>query len=284
MAIADNQQETSSSLIRNFYYTGFCAGEMSCSIIKATDRGKASYYYTPDLTFSNGDRALLQEVNVVVTQRKGVITPIKGGYNLSIRGRDKVRIALSFFAHYPLIAGDVTNSKLEILREAHAYLSQKVDRKRRSPAENAVIEGYRTTLREIKTKGLSVREFERPIVSDEAIGYFLAGIIDAEGSIGLKRRGNTYQPFFALAMKDRKIVELLQEFLGYGHVRYRSDGVYHYETASFGTVLETAELFTEIYPSKQARMSMRMERLKRILNDHTRGTKVMSIHYDGMLW
>jgi hypothetical protein len=47
---------------------------MSCSVIKANK--KKGYYYTPDVTVSNSDKELLQELNLVVAQGKGVISSI----------------------------------------------------------------------------------------------------------------------------------------------------------------------------------------------------------------
>lgn len=282
MSIADNQQETSPSSIRNFYYSGFCAGEMSCSIIKAIDK-TGHTYYTPDFTVSNQDVTLLQDINRVIGQDKGVLSPVKGSYNLSLRGKDKVETALNFFDRFPIIAGDLANTRLHILREAMSYLGRKEDCP--SSERIPVLERYRAQLRGLKRAKLHVRGFELPSVSDDAIGYFLAGVVDAEGSVGLRRRDRTYQPFFAVAMKDQKVVELLHDFLGYGYIYYRpSDGVYHYETGSFRNVLHAITLFTDVYPSKQGQMKMRMEKLRRILNDHTRDTKIIPIRYDGRLW
>lgn len=282
MPIADNQQETSSSSVRSFYYSGFCAGEMSCSIIKAIDK-TGHTYYTPDFTVSNQDVTLLQDVNRVIGQDKGVLSPVKGSHNLSLRGKDKVEIVLGFFNRFPIIAGNLANAKLQILREAMGYLGRK--KECFSPERIPILERHRTELRELKRAKLPVREFDLPSVSDDAIGYFLAGVVDAEGSVGLRRRDETYQPFFAVAMKDQKVVELLRDFLGYGYIYYRpSDRVYHYETGSFRNVLRAITLFTDVYPSKHGQMKMRMEKLRRILNDHTRDTKVIPIRYDGRLW
>ena len=55
--VPDNQQETSQFC--KFYYTGFCVGEMSCSIIRANH--KNGVYFTPDFTISNTDLNLLKE-------------------------------------------------------------------------------------------------------------------------------------------------------------------------------------------------------------------------------
>jgi hypothetical protein len=84
-------------------------------------------------------------------------------------------------------------------------------------------------------------------------------------------------------MKDRQIVELLQDFLGFGHVRRRLDGVYHYEAGGFQDVLAAVRLFTNVYPCQQQRARERLDKLERILNDHTRDTST-PLYYDGELW
>lgn len=272
------------SVFHHFYYTGFCAGEMSCSIIKATNK-TGGYYYTPDVTVSNGDTMLLQEINTVVAQEKGVISPIKGGYNLSIRGRAKVKMALSFFEKYPFIAGDIANSKIVILRRAMDSLCEKKEQQRRSSVQEELIEECRSQLQEMKKTGVPVWEFNHRSVDEDAIGYFLCGVSDAEGSVGLKRRDNTYQAFFSVAMKDKRIIELFQTFFGYGYIYFRPEsGVYHYTTADFGRVSEIVRTFMEVYPSKQQHMRTRLEKLRGILNDHTRDAKHIPMPYDGKLW
>jgi hypothetical protein len=267
-----------------FYYTGFCAGEMSCSIIKATNK-TGGYYYTPDVTVSNNDKVLLQEINRVIAQERGVISPIKGGYNLSIRGREKVKIALSFFENYPFISGDIVNSKVQILRKAMDSLSEKKQNQHRSSTQMELIEGYRSQLQEMRKTGIPIWEFNLQSISRDAIGYYLCGVADAEGSVGLKHCRDYYQPFFAVAMRDEKIVNLFKYFLKYGFLCYRPESnVFHYETGSFWDVMETVKTFTEKYPSKQQHMRSRLKKLKGILNDHTRDTERTPIYYDGKSW
>ena len=48
----DNPQEM---LKRNFYFSGFMAGEMSCSIIKIINRHPHGHYYAVDITITNAD-------------------------------------------------------------------------------------------------------------------------------------------------------------------------------------------------------------------------------------
>lgn len=269
---------------QSFYYSGFCAGEMSCSVLKMSNKGQG-YYYTPDVTVANSDKFLLQQLNVVVAQGKGHITSIKGGYNLSVRGKERVKIVLSFFEQYPFITGDIVNSKVDILRKAVSCLSEKKQSNVRSSVQEDFIEECRAQLQEIKKTGLPRQEFAFVKVDTHAIGYFLCGVSDAEGSVGLKKRNETYQAFFSVAMKDRKIIELFQEFLGYGYIYFRPEsGVYHYTTTDFWRVSEVVKTFTEIYPSRQQHMKERLEKLKGILNDHTRGTEHVPIYYDGKMW
>ena len=78
---ADNQQEAS-RFCNYYYYTGFCVGELSCSVIRATDKRGKGYYFMPDITISNADLNLLKEINQIVASDIGNISPIKGGYNL----------------------------------------------------------------------------------------------------------------------------------------------------------------------------------------------------------
>lgn len=56
----DNPQEM---LKNNFYFSGLIAAEMSCSIIKATNKKPYDHYYMVDLTVTNADRRLLHGCN-----------------------------------------------------------------------------------------------------------------------------------------------------------------------------------------------------------------------------
>jgi len=271
---ADNQQETAPSSIRNFYYTGFCAGEMSCSIIRAFDRSQKSYYYTPDLTISNKDIRLLYDVNRSIAQGKGIVTKIKGGYNLSIRGKKRVKDAPRFFETYPIIAGEIAGAKIETLKLALAILNKQKNCLRRLPSQEKEIERFRSFFKRIKGNKIPLHFVEHHPIDNEARGYFLAGIIDAEGSIDFKKSGKRTQPYFALAMRDREIINLLKDFLSDGNVRKRCDGVYHYETNAVKTIIKIINLFTKKYPSRHRKTKKRMEAmLSRILNDCTRSRK-----------
>lgn len=265
MTSADDQQETFPAPSAGFYYTGFCAGEMSCSIIKATDKSQSSFYYTLDFTVTNKDRQLLEEVNAVIASGSGVITRIWGGYNLSMRGREKVGLVLDYFESFPIIVGDLARSRLAVLQEALRFQSRITDRTKRSPAAEAAIEHYRSLLRRIKESGQPLQEFDRINAAHGSVRQFLAGVMDAEGSIGFKKRGRTAEPFFAIAMKDRKIIELFPEFLGFGSVRHRGDGLCHYEVNSADDVLEVVEIF--FHSCRRNETKVQMEQVRRILND-----------------
>jgi len=187
-----------------------------------------------------------------------------GGYNLSMRGKEKVRLILDYFDSFPIIVGDLAQSRLLILREAFDLQSQ-TGRTKRSPATEAAMEQYRALLQQIKKSGQPYQEFERIYADHESVRQFLAGIVDAEGSIGFKKHGRTNEPFFAVAMKDKKIVELFPEFLGFGTIRHRGDGLYHYEVNRASDVLKAIKVFISL--CKHEETKARMEQVKRILND-----------------
>lgn len=267
----DNPQETLDE--KNYYYAGFFAAEMSCCIIKAANNNPVGhYYFKVDITVSNADKALLQVVNKVVMRGGGIITPIKGAFNLSARGKKRVRVVLNFFDQYPIISGDLARNRLALLREALAYLE--VHRGSSKHQEKiAVMNDMRLKLRTIKETGVALNSYGQERVSKDAIGYFLAGVLDGEGSFGFKKSGDRQQPFLAVAMKDQKIIELLQEFIGYGNIRRRKDGMYHYEINHRQILPNVCILFLTHYPLRHARQRERMQRLQRILNDYTRNSE-----------
>lgn len=264
----DNPQETLEA--KNYYYAGFFAAEMTCSVIKAANHNPAGhYYFAIDITVSNADIKLLEEVNAIVMKGNGVITPIKGGFNLSARGKKRVQIVLDFFDRYPIIAGDLARSRIALTREALVYLeANRGSTKHR--AKTKVMDDIRAQLREIKELGVSPRSYRRMRAHEDAVGYFLAGVLDGDGSFGFKKSRNRLQPFLAVAMKDRKIIELLRLFLRHGKVRQRSDGMYHYEINHPAVLKNVCSVFLTQYPLRHTQQRERMEKLQRILNDYTR--------------
>src|SRR3989344_4439052 len=180
----------------NYYYAGFFAAEMSCSVIKAANYNPVGhYYFAVDITVSNADKALLQDVNKVVMKGGGIISPIKGAYNLSARGKNRVRVVLDFLDRYPIIIGDLAKNRIALLREAFAYLEE-----HRGASEHQkkieVMDGIRKKLRAIKEICADDRSYAQEPVSRDAIGHFLAGILDGEGSFGFKKSRDRLQPYF----------------------------------------------------------------------------------------
>lgn len=253
--VPDNQQETAKFC--NFYYTGFCVGEMSCSVIRAIH--EHGVYYTPDFTISNADLNLLKEVN-------RIISSIKGGYNLKFRGKRKVETIFKFFDKYPVVTGDIARTKLKLLENVmpaigkYSKVSSRLD----------VIEKCRKDLKDLKLYGIVSEITEEVQFYTDSIGYFLAGIIDAEGSCGLKKSDKRKQPYFAAAMKDRKIIYLLKNFLGCGNIHIRKDdGLFHWEVNKKSDILKLIKIFTVKYSSNLTKMRDRMHNLERFLNDYT---------------
>ena len=157
---ADNPQEMLNAT--KFWFSGFMSAEMSCSIIKATNKNpkgeKNGWYYAVDLTVTNADRKLLNEINREVMNGRGVITPVKGAYNLSARGKEKVRTALDFLEQYPILAGDLAKNRIVIFKNALMYLTDHKTSKFQKE-KTAEMEKLRSKLRELKFNGVVDQEF-----------------------------------------------------------------------------------------------------------------------------
>lgn len=266
----DNPQETLE--VEKYYYAGFFAAEMTCSVIKAANYNPVGhYYYAVDITVTNADKALLQNVNEVVMKGGGIISPVKGAFNLSARGKNRVRVVLDFLDRYPIIIGDLAKNRVALLREAFAYLEE-----HRGSSEHQkkieVMDGIRQKLRQIKESGVALESHVQESADKNIIGYFLAGVLDGEGSFGFKKNRDRQRPYFAVAMKDRKIIELCREFLQHGNVRHRKDGVHHYEINHSKVLQKVCPLFLTQYPLRHARQRERMTNLQRLLNDYTQNS------------
>ena len=262
---ADNPQEM---LKQKYYFSGFLAGEMSCSIIKATNKHPKGFYYAVDLTVTNADKALLTKVNKVVMKNRGVITPVKGAYNLSARGKERVNIALNFLEKYPVIIGDLAINRLLILKDALEYLNtHKTSKFQKEKMKKMDI--LRKKLRDVKEKCKVDKKFTLQNHNKDILGHFFSGIIDAEGSFGIKSSGLSRQLFFAIAMKDKKIIEALQKFVGYGNVRSRKDGVCHLEITKHIILKKVCALFLDRYPLQNIRQRKRLNNIQQLLNDYT---------------
>ena len=267
-----NPQETLKE--ENFYYSGFFAAEMTCSVIKAANYNPVGhYYFAVDITVTNADKALLQRVNEVVMKGGGIISPVKGAYNLSARGKNRVRVVLDFVSRYPIIIGDLAKNRIALLRQAFAYLEE-----HRGASEHQkkieVMDGIRKKLRMVKEIGVVDTSYAQESTKRDVLGYFLAGVLDGEGSFGFKTSGTHQEPFFAVAMKDRKIIELCRDFLQYGNVRKRKDGVYHYEINRKQILQNVCKMFLTQYPLKHARQRERLQTVQRLLNDYTQNINV----------
>ena len=271
---ADNQQETSFEF---YYFTGFCCGEISISLLRLSNRKskKGGVYYTPDITVCNADLPLLKEVNSVIADDCGVISKVKGAYNISFRGKKKVKKVLSFFKKYPPIAGDLIKSRIALIIKAIEILEANRSY-RRSSQKQIQLEEIRTQFSQIKKTAISISNFPQKIFRKNAIGHFLSGVFDAEGSVGLKSNGKYKQPFVAIAMKDRKIVELFKDFFRVGHFHERpKENILHFEIGAKKEVLFVLHQFSENYPSRLLKVKRKMEKLRRILNDYTLGSQLL---------
>src|SRR3989344_289567 len=247
-------------LKKNFYFSGLLAAEMSCSIIKATNKNPLNHYYMIDFTVTNADKNLLKEVNHVVMKDRGITTSVKGAYNLSVRGKEKVQGALDFLEIYPILTGDLAMNRIILLKTGLAYL--KDHRAHKFQEEKTVeIEKLRTKFRLIKEKGITDHSFDLTSFNQDSLGHFFAGVIDGEGSFGLKSSGLRQQPFFAIAMKDKKIIEALQKFVDYGRVRLRKDGVYHLEINHRAILKNVCDMFLNRYPLRHERQRQRLQTL-----------------------
>lgn len=265
---ADNQQE----MFNEFYYfTGFCCGEISFSLLKLSNRKskKGGVYYTPDITVSNADKSLLKKINKAIADNCGIISKVKGAYNLSFRGKEKVKKVLTFFSKYPPITGDLVQSRLALITNAVEILE--ADKSyRRSYLKQIQLEGIRSQFSQVKKTAIPISNFPQRFFRKDTIGHFLSGVFDAEGSIGLKSNGTHKQPFVAIAMKDRKIVELFRNFFKVGHIHARpEENIYHFEVGAKKEVLFVLQLFSKTYPSKLSKVRRKGEKLKQILNDYT---------------
>lgn len=273
---ADNQQET---CVAFYYFTGFCCGEGSFSLLKLNNRKSKNggVYYTPDFTVSNAEIILLKELNNVITGGLGILSKIKGGYNLSFRGKEKVKKVISFLRKYPPVVGDLFQSRLLLLERA-IYLLEAEKGYRRSEVLRRKLESIRSQLTKIKKTAIPISEFPLNKFDRESQGYFLSGVFDADGSVGFKSNGSRKQPFFAIAMKDQKIVELFKNYFKSGNIHMRpKEKMIHFEVGAQSEVRNILQKFFNKYPPKLRKMCQRVDNTLRILNDYTQGSKYKSL-------
>jgi hypothetical protein len=88
---------------------------------------------------------------------------------------------------------------------------------------------------------------ERPMLQvtqvPDSIGYYFAGFVDGEGSFNLsfRKRPDYKLPWKVslcsnVSQKDRSILELLENHLGCGTIRYKCDGVWFFEVNNLGDI------------------------------------------------
>lgn len=275
-----NPQET---LKENFYYSGFFAAEMTCCVIKAANQNPVGhYYFAVDITVTNADKALLQRVNEVVMEGGGIISPVKGAFNLSARGKNRVRVVLDFLNRHPIIIGDLAKNRIALLRETLAYLEEHRGQSEHGK-KSEVMDDIRKKLCAIKEIGAVGLSYPLENADRNVIGHFLAGVLDGEGSFGFKTSGTRQEPFFAIAMKDQKIVKLCRDFLQYGTVRKRKDGVYHHEINQKQILRKVCDIFLTKYPLKHVRQRERLHIVQRLLNDYTQNSAFPMRESAGMI-
>ena len=166
------------------------------------------------------------------------------------------------------MAGDLAKNRIAILKTALMYLdTHRAPRFREE--KTAKMEELRKKLRDLKNTGVVDQVFDSASSDLESLGHFFAGIVDGEGSFGWKSSGLSKEPFFAVAMKDRKIIELLKEFVGHGNVRFRKDGVYHLEINNRSILKNICDRFLNQFPLRHNRQRERLSALQQLLNDHT---------------
>ena len=160
--------------------------------------------------------------------------------------------------------------KISLLHKAVSILLLKKRRNKRLKGEERQIEKFRNRLREIKRTAEAKKSFPRIRASRKGIGYFLAGIVDAEGSMGWRKSGDRLKPYFCILMREKAIIDLFRDFFGFGSKYYRpAEKLFHFETAKRENVLKLSKFFLKDSPVKLFKNRKRLEGLQRILNDYT---------------
>ncbi|OGL87638.1 hypothetical protein A3I42_04800 [Candidatus Uhrbacteria bacterium RIFCSPLOWO2_02_FULL_49_11] len=87
-----------------------------------------------------------------------------------------------------------------------------------------------------------------------AIGYYLAGFADGEGSfnVSLRRRDDHAMGWqvvltFNVSQKDSRILAYFKRYLGCGRLQERQDGVYYYVVSNPRSIIERIIPFFEKY-------------------------------------
>ena len=86
----------------------------------------------------------------------------------------------------------------------------------------------------------------------DSVGYYFAGFVDGEGSFNLsfRKRSDYKLPWkvslcLNVSQKDRSILSQLQQWLGCGTIRYKSDNVWFFEVNNLVAIHENVIPFFE---------------------------------------
>lgn len=78
------------------------------------------------------------------------------------------------------------------------------------------------------------------------LAYYIVGFVDGEGSFNLSFRkrddfliGWKITPVFNISQKENKILRIIADNLGCGHIRFRKDGLWVYEVESRSDIMDT---------------------------------------------
>lgn len=110
----------------------------------------------------------------------------------------------------------------------------------------------------------------------DAIGYYLAGFTDGEGSfhVAFRKRQDYKLPWkvslcFNVSQKDKVVLEFFQTYLECGTMRQRQDGIWYYEVNNLSDLLQKVIPFFERFQflsSKKARDFAKFKELVRLIS------------------
>jgi len=116
-----------------------------------------------------------------------------------------------------------------------------------------------------------------------AIGYYLAGFADGEGSFNLsfRPRGDYLMPWkislcFNVSQRDEVILALFKRHLGCGTMRQRQDGVWYYEVNNLAAIQANVIPFFERFEflsAKKKRDFAKFKQLARIMDEGRHRTR-----------
>jgi LAGLIDADG DNA endonuclease family protein len=118
------------------------------------------------------------------------------------------------------------------------------------------------------------------------VGFYFAGFVDGEGSFNLSFRKRTDYKLpwkvslcLNVSQKDRSILALLQQYLGCGTIRYKSDGVWFFEVNNLGAICEHVIPFFDRFSFLSAKKIRDFAIFKRMADLMRQGAH---LRYDGI--